>query len=155
MYEEGIRYDSSVFPIHHDRYGIPDAPREPYIIYRGGNQNNHQDDGIWEYPMTTVRIGPYNLPCGGGGYFRLYPFQLSLKLFKQCQREGRPIIFYAHPWEFDTELPRVDLGMLGKIRHYRGIKNFLKRLDKITSLFNFTSFKNASLNQVYQQSTST
>ena len=137
-----------VFPIHHDRYGIPDAPREPYVIFRNG------EEGIWEYPMTTVRIGPLNLPCSGGGYFRLYPFQLSLGLMKQCRRENRPIIFYAHPWEFDTGLPKVELSVLGKIRHYHGIDKFMKRLEKITSMFSFTSFREASLNSLYQQSSS-
>lgn len=138
MYEEGIRYDSSVFPIYHDRYGIPDAPRTPYIIYR---ENGAE---IMEYPMTTVPLGKYNLPCGGGGYFRLYPFPLTLNLMKRCQRSGQAIMFYAHPWEFDTGLPKVELGLASRIRHYRGIDKFLKRLDTVTSRFPFTSFREAS-----------
>ena len=146
MFEEGIRFDSSVFPIHHDRYGIPDAPRDPYVIYERNGEE------IWEYPMTTVRLGRYNLPCSGGGYFRLYRFRLSLKLMKTCQREGRPIIFYAHPWEFDTGLPKVELGLLGRIRHYRGIDRFLERLDHITNLFPFTSFREAGLVRMANQS---
>lgn len=139
MLKEGLRYDSSVFPIHHDRYGIPEAPREPYVIYREGEKE------LWEYPMTTVRLGKVNLPCSGGGYFRLYPFPLSVQLMKRCQREKRPIIFYAHPWEFDLDLPRVPLNLLGKIRHYRGIDTFLERLNTITDLFPFTSFREAGL----------
>lgn len=142
MFEEGIRYDSSVFPIYHDRYGIPDAPREAYIIYKDA------EGEIWEYPMTTVRLGNFNFPCSGGGYFRLYPFQLSLKLMQRCQQEGRPIVFYAHPWEFDTGLPRVKLSFLGTMRHYRGIEKFLERLNIITEHFYFTSFKNAASNSV-------
>ncbi len=137
MYEAGIRYDSSVFPIYHDRYGIPEAPREPYLIYTNGQ------DGIWEYPMTTVQVGRLNLPFGGGGYFRLYPFSFSLYLMKKCQREGRAIMFYAHPWEFDTELPRVKLGLFGHVRHYTGIKKFLERIDRVTDMFPFTSFREA------------
>lgn len=138
MYEEGIRFDSSVFPIHHDRYGIPDAPRDPYPIYRNGT------DVIYEYPMTTVRVGSLNLPCSGGGYFRLYPFQLSLHLMKRCAREGRPIIFYAHPWEFDTGMPHVDLGVVSRIRHYANIDKFLKRLDTVTGMFPFAAFRDAA-----------
>jgi len=137
MLEAGIRYDSSVFPIYHDRYGIPDAPREPYIIYK------EREREIWEYPMTTVTWGKFNVPCSGGGYFRLFPFHLSVKLMKRCQKEERPVIFYAHPWEFDTGLPKVQLGALGSVRHYKGISKFLERLDAITDYFYFTSFKNA------------
>lgn len=139
MFEEGIRYDSSVFPIHHDRYGIPDAPREPFVIYEKDGEE------LIEYPMTTVRYGSYNLPFGGGGYFRLYPYWMSLKLARKCRDEGRPIMFYAHPWEFDTELPEIELGMLSKLRHYKGIRSFLQRLDRMTDLFPFTSFREAGL----------
>ncbi len=139
MYEEGIRYDSSVFPIYHDRYGIPDAPRKPYVIYEQG------DKKIIEYPMTTVSLGKYNLPCGGGGYFRLYPLSLTMQLMKKCQREGRSIMFYAHPWEFDPEIPKVDLDYMGKFRHYSGISKFLRRLDKVTDHFPFTSFRDSVL----------
>lgn len=139
LLEEGIRYDSSIFPIIHDRYGIPDAPREPYVVYSQG------EDQLIEYPMTTVRLGKYNLPCGGGGYFRLYPFQLTLNLMKKCHKEERPIIFYAHPWEIDRGLPKVDLGLVGRLRHYSGISKFLDRLDRITDLFPFTSFRDALL----------
>jgi polysaccharide deacetylase family protein (PEP-CTERM system associated) len=137
MLNEGIQYDSSVFPIHHDRYGIPDAPRKPYIIYQEG------DKELWEYPMTTVRLGKFNMPCSGGGYFRLYPFSLSFNLMNRCQQENRPIIFYAHPWEFDTGLPKIKLSFLGGIRHYAGIHKFMERLDIITDHFYFTSFKEA------------
>ncbi|RMI01037.1 MAG: DUF3473 domain-containing protein [Calditrichaeota bacterium] len=144
MFEEGIRYDSSVFPILHDRYGIPDAPREPYMIFRQGQE------GITEYPMTTVRVGKFNLPLGGGGYLRLYPFKFSLMLMKRCATEGRPIMFYAHPWEFDVDAPRVDLGWVGKIRHYHAIDKFLQRLDVITDLFPFTSFKEARRQKLLQ-----
>ena len=137
MIEEGIRYDSSVFPIYHDRYGIPDAPRLPYQIYQ------HNQATLTEYPMTTVSIGKYNLPCSGGGYFRLFPFWLTKKLIQHCQGNKRPIIFYAHPWEFDTGLPQINLGLLGKIRHYNGINKFLKHLDIITDMYPFTSFQAA------------
>jgi polysaccharide deacetylase family protein (PEP-CTERM system associated) len=139
MLEEGIRYDSSIFPIVHDRYGIPDAPRDPFVVYADGAEQ------LIEYPMTTVKFGRFNLPCSGGGYFRLFPFALTKKLMQRCQAENRSIIFYAHPWEFDTGLPKVDLGLVGKFRHYYGISHFLERLDEITDLFPFSSFKDAKL----------
>ncbi len=137
LLDAGIGYDSSVFPIYHDRYGIPDAPVQPYPIYQ------REDEVLTEFPMTTVRLGKYNFPCSGGGYFRLFPFSLSLKLMRRCQQERRSIIFYAHPWEFDTGLPKINLGFLGKMRHYRGIDKFLQRLDMITDMFPFTSFREA------------
>ncbi len=142
MFEEGIRYDSSIFPIHHDRYGIPDAPREPFVIY----QENHER--LIEFPMTTVKLMGFNFPFGGGGYFRLYPFWLSKTLMKQCVREGRPIIFYAHPWEFDTQLPKVSLNFISKYRHYTGIKKFIERLHIVTDMFPFTTFRDAGLEKL-------
>lgn len=139
LVEEGISYDSSIYPIYHDRYGIPDAPKHPHIIYRNGKQS------LTEFPMSTVNIGKYNLPFGGGGYFRLYPFWLTMRLMKKCHKENQPVIFYAHPWEFDTGLPRVDLSFLGRIRHYTGISKFLERLTILTQMYEFTSFENSTL----------
>ena len=74
-----------------------------------------------------------------------FPLYTTKKLMQRCQSENRSIIFYAHPWEFDTELPKVDLGLVGKFRHYYGIAHFLARLDEITDLFPFTSFQKAEL----------
>lgn len=139
LLEEGIKYDSSIFPIYHDRYGIPNAPTEPYIIHKNGN------DKIVEFPMPTINITKYKLPFGGGGYFRLYPFWLSMKFMQKYQNSGRPIIFYAHPWEFDTGMPKIDLGAMKKIRHYHGISKFLERLEIVTSNFEFTSFEKSSI----------
>ncbi|NOX36474.1 MAG: DUF3473 domain-containing protein [Calditrichaeota bacterium] len=141
MYRAGIRYDSSVFPILHDRYGIPDSPRKPYVIYR----DEQGKGGIIEFPMTTVRFLTLNFPLGGGGYFRIYPFWFSRLLMKRCEAEDIPIIFYAHPWEFDKNLPRVNLNFVGKIRHYTGIKKFLERLDRLTDAFEFTSFEKSGM----------
>ncbi|NIT61995.1 MAG: DUF3473 domain-containing protein, partial [Aliifodinibius sp.] len=139
MFEEGIRYDSSVFPIYHDRYGVPDAPRKPYMIYQ------NQEDGILEYPMSTVQLASINIPFSGGGYFRVYPLKLSIKLMERCQKEGLPVIFYAHPWEFDQNLPEVRLGIVDQLRHSFGINSILKRMDIITEMFPFTSFRDANL----------
>lgn len=139
LLEEGMKYDSSIFPIYHDRYGIPDAPSEPYVIHENGS---HQ---IVEFPMPTIRITKYKIPFGGGGYFRLYPFWLSMKFMEKYRDSGRSIIFYAHPWEFDVGMPKIDLAFLKKIRHYHGINKFLERLEIITSTFEFTSFERSSI----------
>lgn len=137
--ELGIIYDSSVYPIYHDRYGIPSAPKDPFIIYK------NEEESIVEFPMSTVEFSKFNLPFGGGGYFRLYPLWLSIKFMQKCQRENRPIIFYAHPWEFDLNNPDVELHFLYRYRHYHGINKFLDRLDKITDIFRFTSFEKSNL----------
>jgi polysaccharide deacetylase family protein (PEP-CTERM system associated) len=139
LLEEGIRYDSSIYPIYHDRYGIPDAPKYPHVIYKNGK------DSLLEFPMSTVQIWKYNLPFGGGGYLRLYPFWLTIRLMRKCNKNNKPIIFYAHPWEFDTNLPKVGLSLFGKLRHYAGINKFLERMTIITDMFEFTSFEKSSL----------
>lgn len=131
----GIRYDSSVFPIYHDRYGIPDAPRTPYVIYRD------ETTEITEFPMPTVQLLNYRLPVGGGGYFRIYPFALTKALLKQVSKQQINFIFYAHPWEFDTRVPRVKLSYLSKLRHYYGIEKMEKKLEWLLKEINFTSFR--------------
>lgn len=135
----GIKYDSSVYPTYHDRYGIPYAPSGPFIIFENGR------DAIIEFPMSTIEFMKFKLPFGGGGYFRIYPLWLSLKLMRMCQKQNRPIIFYAHPWEFDLNNPRVDLPFIKRYRHYYGINKFLDRLDRITDQFKFTSFEKSNL----------
>ncbi len=140
LLEEGIRYDSSVYPIVHDRYGIPDAPTRPHIIYRSETAR------LWEFPMTVVTIAGWNVPLGGGGYLRLYPRALTRMLVSLAHRQHRDLIVYAHPWEMDPGIPRLSLGLLGRIRHYHNIENFLERLDWMTDIAPFTSFR-----RVYSQ----
>jgi polysaccharide deacetylase family protein (PEP-CTERM system associated) len=118
----GFRYDSSVFPFGaHPEYGIAGAPLDPYWIA----------DGLLEIPMTVVEIGGRRLPCTGGGYFRLYPYSLSRSLIRRCNASGRPAIFYAHPWEFDPEQPRMPLPGLKRFRHYNNLHRTLSRLDRL------------------------
>ncbi len=89
--EVGFLYDSSVFPTHHDQYGIPDFPRFPHKIY----------DDFWELPLPTARLFGFNIPFGGGGYFRVYPYSVSQFFIKRLNRRGLPFVFYQHPWELD------------------------------------------------------
>lgn len=130
--EEGFRIDASIFPIYHDRYGIPDAnPAIHKIATR-----RHP---IWEIPGSTVRVGRLNLPVGGGGYLRLYPFPLTLRLLARINRKhGRPFILYVHPWELDPGQPRINTGSrLTHFRHYRNLNKTEPRLDALLTRFRF------------------
>ena len=121
--EEGYRYSSSVFPIRHDLYGAPDAPRRPY---------RPDLAGVVELPMTTVRALGRNLPCAGGGWFRLMPYSVfRTGLRRVTGSEGMPAIFYFHPWELDPAQPRVWAGRLAQFRHYTGLSTMAPRLTRL------------------------
>ena len=126
--EEGYRYSSSVNPIRHDLYGMPDAPRTPF---RPAGQ------AIWELPMTTVALFGRNLPCAGGGYFRLLPYALFRAGLARVNRtEARPGIFYFHPWEIDPLQPRIaGAGWKSRFRHYTNLARTLPRLDRLLGDF--------------------
>jgi polysaccharide deacetylase family protein (PEP-CTERM system associated) len=128
----GFAYDSSIFPVRHDRYGIPDSPRWPYYLSMPGGRS------MIEFPPSTASILGYRLPVAGGGYFRLYPFRLTRFALASINRsEGRPFIFYIHPWEIDPEQPRIRSGMLSAFRHYTNLKRCEERLDRLLSEFRF------------------
>lgn len=133
LIELGFEYDSSVFPIRHDRYGIVEAPRFPHILKR--------DNGsILEFPISTASLLGLNLPVSGGGYFRLFPYGLTkYALGKINTMEGKPFIFYLHPWEIDPEQPRINAGFLSNFRHYNNLSKCHERLDKLTKDFQFTT----------------
>ncbi len=96
LIDEGYRYDSSIFPIRHDRYGLPGADRFPHRIQRSGG-------AICEFPLTVHTIGKYNLPIAGGGYFRFFPTALSIRWLRRVnEKHGQPFIFYIHPWEIQS-----------------------------------------------------
>ena len=129
LIEEGYRYDASVFPIHHDRYGIPPSPREPYVIRR-------KVGALIEAPGSAVRVGPLNLPVGGGGYFRLLPYGWTRWGLRRInEREHRGAIFYLHPWEIDPDQPRLPVGMMGRLRHYRNLAQTETRLRQLLADF--------------------
>ena len=131
LIEEGYRYDASVFPIHHDRYGIPPSPREPYVIRRKAG-------GLIEAPGSAVRVGGWNFPVGGGGYFRLLPYGWTRwGLNRINQQEHRGAIFYLHPWEIDPDQPRLPAGLLGRFRHYRNLAQTETRLRQLINDFRF------------------
>jgi len=129
LIEEGYVYDASIFPVRHDRYGIPDAPREFHQITRGGRT-------LWECPSSTVRIGGVNLPTGGGGYFRMLPYAWTRWSISRINRvERRPAVFYLHPWEIDPDQPRLGASGLSRIRHYANLHKTEGRLKTLLSEF--------------------
>jgi polysaccharide deacetylase family protein (PEP-CTERM system associated) len=135
--ELGFCYDSSVFPVRHDKYGIPGARPEPYVHETacGGS--------IVEFPLTTKELFGYRLPVAGGGYFRLFPYAITRAAFRSInRRESRPFIFYLHPWEIDPEQPRINAGWLSRFRHYNNLDKCESRLRRLLDEFRFTSARN-------------
>lgn len=141
---EGYHYSSSINPIRHDLYGMPNAPRRPFRP-DGGN--------LWEFPMTTVRLGRRNIPCAGGGYFRLLPYPVYRTGLRRINhRENAPGIFYFHPWEVDPDQPRIrNCGWKSRVRHYTNLNRMHGRLEQVLHDFAwdrmdqvFASYLNAS-----------
>lgn len=131
--EEGYCYSSSIYPVRHDLYGMPDAPREPH--YPRGR------DGVIELPMTTLRVGERNFPCSGGGYFRLLPYALSRWQMRHINRSDQaPCIFYFHPWEVDPEQPRQHgISAKTRFRHYVGLNRMQTRLRQLLQDFHWAA----------------
>jgi polysaccharide deacetylase family protein (PEP-CTERM system associated) len=131
LIEEGYVYDTSIFPIRHDRYGIPDAPRHIHRIERPSGS-------ILEMPPSTVRIGKVNLPVAGGGYFRLLPYAVTEWGIRRVNTVDRtPAMFYMHPWEVDPDQPRIAAGAATRWRHYSGLRHTAGRLRRLVSDFTF------------------
>lgn len=120
---EGYQYSSSVNPIRHDLYGMPEAPRTPF---------HPAGCSIWEFPMTTARVRGRNFPCSGGGYARLLPYQLYATGLRHVNRSDRmPGIFYFHPWEVDPGQPRITgCGWKSRIRHYTNLSRMERKLRR-------------------------
>lgn len=131
--EEGFTWDSSIFPVHHDRYGMPGTPHEPYRLEAPGGGT------LIEFPLSTCSLGSYRLPIAGGGYFRLYPYWLSRWGLGKINRAGQPFIFYLHPWEIDTGQPRLEVKALSRLRHYNNLNKCMGRLERLLGDFHFGS----------------
>lgn len=130
LVELGFTYDSSIFPIYHDYYGIPDAPRFPY---------KHNGLELTEYPISTALIMGRKVPVAGGGYFRLFPYWFTRRALKSINdNEKQPFIFYLHPWEVDPDQPRIeDISLLSRFRHYNNLCKTQERLAKLLIDFQF------------------
>jgi polysaccharide deacetylase family protein (PEP-CTERM system associated) len=122
----GLLYDSSIYPVWHDRYGVPDAPRAPFLA-------EGRDGAILEIPPATLRLPGVNIPVGGGGYFRLLPLPLMMYAIRQVRRQCQPPVtmLYFHPWEFDPEQPRLPLRRMSRFRTYVGINHSRDRLTAL------------------------
>ncbi|MDD5330399.1 MAG: DUF3473 domain-containing protein [Sulfuricella sp.] len=127
--EAGYRYSSSIYPIRHDHYGMPDAPRFPHHPAGRG--------GVLEIPITTVKLFDRNLPAGGGGYFRLLPYSFSRWCLERVNRDdGQPCMFYFHPWEIDPDQPRQHgIGLKTRFRHYLNLARMETRLRSLLADF--------------------
>ena len=133
--EEGFEYDSSIFPIRHDRYGMPDSPRFPYRLKSPKNYT------IIEFPLSTLRIFGFNMPVSGGGYFRLYPYQFTQYALNKINKGQKPFVFYLHPWEIDPKQPRVaESSLLCKYRHYTHLGSTLPKLSRLIAEFQLHRF---------------
>jgi polysaccharide deacetylase family protein (PEP-CTERM system associated) len=132
LVEEGFRVDLSVFPIRHDRYGIPGAPRKLHCLETPAGP-------LWEFPPAVARVAGMNVPIGGGGYFRLFPLSWTLSALGRINRiERRPFAFYVHPWELDPDQPRIPAASrLSRFRHYVNLAGNEKKLGVLLGTFRF------------------
>jgi polysaccharide deacetylase family protein (PEP-CTERM system associated) len=141
LLEAGYRYSSSIYPVQHDHYGMPEAPR--FAFYPNGT------DGLLEVPISTVQMMGRNLPAGGGGYFRLLPYALSRWMMAKVNQDDRqPALFYFHPWEIDTEQPRPEgVGAKSRFRHYVNIERMESRIEALARDFAWDRMDRIFLNQ--------
>jgi polysaccharide deacetylase family protein (PEP-CTERM system associated) len=143
LVEEGFQLDSSIYPVYHDRYGIPDA--KPHV-----HQIHTPSGSLWEFPPAVVRMGRLNLPVSGGGYFRLYPEAWTRRWLSRINHTGRPFVFYIHPWEVDPHQPRLKAGSrVSRFRHYVNLGRTEAKLKRMFREFRFGGIKDvvASYNQ--------
>jgi polysaccharide deacetylase family protein (PEP-CTERM system associated) len=130
--EVGYLYSSSIYPVRHDHYGMPSAPRFAF---------RHRESSVLEIPITTIEVLGRKLPCGGGGYFRLFPYALSRWALRRVnRRDGQPTVFFFHPWEVDPEQPRQqDVDLRARFRHYVNLHRMESRLERLLVDFRWDS----------------
>jgi len=131
----GFTYDSSIFPIRHDRYGIPGATTEPGAVQAPSQR------AIVEFPMSTTRCMGIRLPAGGGGYFRIFPYWFTRAALRSVNAAGGPFAFYVHPWEIDPGQPRVSVSWLSRFRHYTNLSRCEQRLQHLLKEFRFATMR--------------
>lgn len=134
--EEGYAYDSSIFPIQHDRYGMPGANPWCHLLETPAGS-------LWEVPPSTIKIGPIRLPIAGGGYFRLYPYWILRQMLVHTAGEGHPLVMYLHPWELDPDQPRMQGSHVSQFRHYLNLRKTEARLHQLITDFKFAPIREA------------
>lgn len=132
LWDSGYRYSSSIYPIRHDHYGMRDAPRFAFHPVR---------NALTEIPVTTVELSRFRFPCGGGGYFRLFPYAWSRWCIRRVNEvDHRPAMFYFHPWELDPDQPRMDgLNARTRFRHYVNLHRFERKLRRLIGDFRWVT----------------
>ena len=137
--EEGFTTDSSIFPIRHDRYGMPDAEPTPHV-------RSTASGDLLEFPPAVLRLGKVNVPIGGGGYFRLFPCRWTIAaLGRMLRSSGAPLMFYIHPWEIDPDQPRLQVGgPLSRFRHRVNLPRTYDKLDRLLKSFRFGTISAAA-----------
>ncbi len=136
MAKHGLEYDSSIFPIKRDRYGIPDYPnRMPHTLHLQSGSQLH------EFPMSTLGVGNKFLPMSGGGYLRLFPHAVTESFIESCNRKGNPAMVYFHPWELDQDQRRVSVGLVKTFQHYVNLHSLEWKLNRLLQKFSFTSIR--------------
>ncbi|MBU8932727.1 MAG: DUF3473 domain-containing protein [candidate division Zixibacteria bacterium] len=132
--ELGFEYDSSVFPIKHDIYGIPDGPRHTFKM------NLKSGRSLYEIPASTYQLLGQNIPIGGGGFLRHSPYWYTRWMIRRLNADNRPVMVYMHPWEIDPDPPRIDdLSAIQRFRMYGSTSVFIRKLDRLLSDFPFVS----------------
>lgn len=128
LFEEGFRTDSSIYPIRHDRYGIPSAPMAPHLI-------NTPSGPIREFPGMVCQIGAMRVPVGGGGYLRLLPWAATHRMLNKVNAQQRPLNVYIHPWEFDPDQPRMEGSWKSRFRHYQNLSTTARKIRSTLQKF--------------------
>lgn len=134
LVEEGYVYDSSIFPVVHDRYGMPGA--NPWC-----HEIATPSGVIWEVPPSTSDLWGWRIPVAGGGYFRLYPYAVLRKLLRQIEAQQRPLVMYLHPWELDPHQPRMAGSLCSRVRHYLNLDRTAGRLARLLGDFDFAPIR--------------
>jgi polysaccharide deacetylase family protein (PEP-CTERM system associated) len=140
--EEGFRVDSSIFPVRHDLYGVPDAERFPHW------QCTKQGHRIFEFPPSTFRYRNRNWAVAGGGYLRLFPYAVTFRAIQHLnQVEQQPAMVYFHPWEMDSGQPRIRAGLRSTLRHYVNLSTMEQKIARLLQDFQFTTLSEACAQQ--------
>jgi len=132
LIELGFDYDSSIYPIRRDRYGIPGFPRGPVKL------DLSSETSLIEFPMPTMCVAGRIIPAAGGGFFRFWPYMVTKRTIRALNRQQQPVVIYLHPWEFDPDQPRIKIGNRKKLwMHYYNLHSTEKRLNRILQDFKF------------------